>query len=357
MLNGADWSAYQGLTPDCTGLDFAIIKVTEGSTVYDDRTYKAQIAWARKHGLIVGHYHFGHAHPSAEVDYFLSHVDAQPGDFFVYDWEAGDAVNTATKDTWLRGIKAKRPKIKAGLYCNTNFWLHIDTDSYCGDFLYIADPNHAPGKPGISHSWVFDQYTIRNGVDQDVANFATKAAMAAYFAWTSTPTVVPPAPKPTAPAPAPKPTTHLWTDKTTWGGHVVNYGTAQALTLLQHFCGFALRVLQGSYNTTVAASGGTHAGGNAVDLAVPSDPMKAFYIAVILTWARWCGFAAWHRTPDQGPWVEHIHMILTGGGDPSPAAAAQISEYRAGRNGLANRVADDFWRPNPLRQFIYNPKG
>lgn len=365
MLNGADWSAYQGYTPDTRGLEFVIIKCTEGTSWFNSGAYRSQLTEARKAGLVVGHYHFGHGNPSAEADFFLSKVDLQPGEFIVYDWESSDAANLQTMETWLRKVKANRPKAKVGLYCNLNFWGHIDSPSYCGDFLFIADPNHAPGHPGISHTWAFDQYGITGSMDRDVANFPTKAAMQAYFTW-PTATVVPsPTSVSTRPSPAPvrkkrrkrkpAPVVHHWTDRTTWGGHVVNWATAEALTKLQDLCGFPLRVIQGSYNTGgVSASAGTHNGGNAVDVAVPTDPHMEH---ALLVHARMIGFCAWHRKPSQGPWIEHNHMILSGGGDPSPAAAAQIYAYWHNKNGLANNGPDDFWRPTPLRTFHFDPKG
>lgn len=100
-------------------------------------------------------------------------------------------------------------------------------------------------------------------------------------------------------------------------------------------------VTQGSYQSTVSASAGTHDKGGAVDL-------------------RWCGhdkcilnlrkagMAAWHRRPSQGPWPDHIHAVVVNHPLLAPSAARQVVSYRAGRNGLANNGADDGPRLNPI---------
>lgn len=102
---------------------------------------------------------------------------------------------------------------------------------------------------------------------------------------------------------------------------------------------------QGSYTASVAASAQTHAGGGAIDFALSGWTDAQVWDA--LTQARRRGLVLWHRTPAQG-FAPHMHGIVDGcphlSGLSNPVlgtAAWQIREYRAGRNGLAGRGADD----------------
>jgi hypothetical protein len=90
-----------------------------------------------------------------------------------------------------------------------------------------------------------------------------------------------------------------------------------------------LRLMQGSWSTSVAASGGTHAGAGAMDVA-PNSASWDRAVSVI----RSLGAIAWHRTPAQGPWGHHIHSITPGVPGLSPAAQRQVASFRAGGNGL-----------------------
>jgi hypothetical protein len=136
-------------------------------------------------------------------------------------------------------------------------------------------------------------------------------------------------------------------ERITFRGKTLDRKTAAALAIAERRLGYELTITQGSYNPGgVGASGGTHDRGGVVDLA-------AFDAARKVRVLRSLGFAAWHRLPSQGPWVEHVHAVLAGHEDLSPAAAAQVVAYRNGRNGLANNAPD----PNTFRPdvtFDYN---
>jgi len=125
-------------------------------------------------------------------------------------------------------------------------------------------------------------------------------------------------------------------------GHTLNKRTADMLNRAEQMLGHDLDIMQGSYNSTVGASAGTHDGGGAVDVAATSNPAK-----VVLA-LRKVGFAAWHRLPSQGPWPEHIHAIAIGDGELSSGAKLQVQEYYAGQNGLANHGPDDGPRLHPI---------
>jgi hypothetical protein len=108
--------------------------------------------------------------------------------------------------------------------------------------------------------------------------------------------------------------------------------------------GYPLTIVQGSYNTTVEASKGTHDGGGCMDLA-PFD------------WERKCrvlrqlGDTAWHRPAIPGVYGEHIHTVDAGCGNLASIAAAQVQDYRNKRNGLKGHAKDTQWRPDPIPAF------
>jgi peptidoglycan hydrolase-like protein with peptidoglycan-binding domain len=96
---------------------------------------------------------------------------------------------------------------------------------------------------------------------------------------------------------------------------------------------------QGSYNAGgVAASAGTHDGGGAIDIRASTMTANGAWLCVQAL--RKAGFAAWYRTPSEGPWAAHIHAIAIGDRDMSSGARAQVASYFAGRNGLANNAKD-----------------
>ena len=99
-----------------------------------------------------------------------------------------------------------------------------------------------------------------------------------------------------------------------------------------------VQVTQGSYSTAVGASAGTHSGGGAVDIAlVGLSDDDAHTIETVL---REVGFAAWYRTAIPGVWPRHVHGIAAGCGDLASQAAAQVTDYRNGRDGLAGHGPD-----------------
>lgn len=130
---------------------------------------------------------------------------------------------------------------------------------------------------------------------------------------------------------------------TEYDGDRVDWLTRAALELTAERLGYPLTVTQGSYNPGgVAASGGTHDGGGVVDLA-PYDHQGK--VAAL----RRVGFAAWYRPElwrnGRRVWPDHIHAVLIGNRKLSTEARWQVTEYLAGRNGLADRGDD----PGPRR--------
>jgi GH25 family lysozyme M1 (1,4-beta-N-acetylmuramidase) len=131
--------------------------------------------------------------------------------------------------------------------------------------------------------------------------------------------------------------------------YVVDWKTRAALEEAERRLGYTLTLFQGSYNTTVKASGGTHDGGGVVDLAPADHEHKVKVLRAI-------GFAAWYR-PKTVDWDPHIHAVLVGHEKLSPEAQRQVVQYRNGTNGLKSRAPDATPRPNPVPVFQYPPKG
>ena len=128
--------------------------------------------------------------------------------------------------------------------------------------------------------------------------------------------------------------------RTTFSGSTVNQRTREMLVEAESLLGRDIVVTQGSYNAGgVSASAGTHDGGGAVDISVNELTTTQRWETVEAL--RTVGFAAWLRTPDQGPWPYHIHAIAVGDTDLPHSARNQVADYYVGKNGLASHAADN----------------
>jgi hypothetical protein len=124
--------------------------------------------------------------------------------------------------------------------------------------------------------------------------------------------------------------------------------TIAAIEAAEKKGGHEFEITQGSYQSSVEQSAGTHDRGGAVDFAWCGH-------WTCLRALREVGFAAWHRTPAQGDWSHHVHAVLIDHPDLAPSAARQVTAYRNGRNGLANNGPDDGPRVNPIPVFKWPP--
>ncbi|MBC2874167.1 MULTISPECIES: glycoside hydrolase family 25 protein [Streptomyces] len=179
MIHGVDVSSYQSENYSVAGQDFAFVKVTEGMS-YTNPKWVAQRDRARAAGLVVGYYHYvTPGSMSAQADRFLGKIALRAGDVLALDWEES-GVSCADKDRWLARVAARAPGHRVVLYCNRDFWFHRDTTSRAGDGLWIADPDHAAGRPGVQFPWTFHQYGTSGGIDRNVARFADRAALRSW---------------------------------------------------------------------------------------------------------------------------------------------------------------------------------
>jgi GH25 family lysozyme M1 (1,4-beta-N-acetylmuramidase) len=178
MLQGIDVSAYQSSAYNTGGLSFVFIKATEGHS-YVNPKLTAQTKTGRNAGCVVGFYHFlWPGSLTTQAEYFVNHSPEKAGDILAVDWETtgdGTHASNAEKDSFIRKVKQLRPHNRVVLYTNRDFWLNIDTTSYAGDGLWIAD-YVTEGHPRIKAKWRFHQYTSEPH-DKNVANFSSKSAL------------------------------------------------------------------------------------------------------------------------------------------------------------------------------------
>lgn len=123
-------------------------------------------------------------------------------------------------------------------------------------------------------------------------------------------------------------------------GKRLNTRTRDMILAAEKILGYQFTIIQGSYNSGVAASAGTHDGGGAVDVWGKGSAHVPTEVAAL----RKVGFAAWGRTPSQGNWGYHIHAIAVRDPEMSRGAANQVVAYFNGRNGLASNGKDTFIR-------------
>lgn len=128
--------------------------------------------------------------------------------------------------------------------------------------------------------------------------------------------------------------------RVTYRGKKMNTRTRDMLLAAENILGYQLNVIQGSYNSGVGASAGTHDGGGALDVWGKGGSHVSTEVAAL----RKVGFAAWGRTPSQGNWGYHIHAIAIGDAELSRGARNQVTSYKNGRNGLASNGKDTFTR-------------
>lgn len=180
MIPGIDISGYQPTDQAPGNAQFAMIKATEG-THYTSPAQVEQAAHMRGLGLIIGFYHLlWPGSIQAQAEYFVQQCASLQGDLLACDWEPtdGGSATCAEKDAFLAAVRQLRPGHKTLLYCDTDFWLHHDTTSQCGDGLWIADYTTA-GKPRIQHPWTLHQYAD-SPLDQDVAQFPNGTSMLSW---------------------------------------------------------------------------------------------------------------------------------------------------------------------------------
>lgn len=176
-LLGVDVSSHQANWAGLASNEYyGWVKATEG-TSYVNPEHDDQVAKIRAAGKQVGHYHWlVKGKTQDQVDYFFSKANVQPGDMIALDWEDSSRPPNDEKDAWIRSAQAKVDgSSKVGLYCNRDWWLNMDTTSFYGDYLWIANYTSA-SDPGIEADWTFWQYTS-TPYDKNRGKFASLSAL------------------------------------------------------------------------------------------------------------------------------------------------------------------------------------
>lgn len=118
--------------------------------------------------------------------------------------------------------------------------------------------------------------------------------------------------------------------------------------------GRSLRIIQGSYNDSVAASAGTHDYDAVFDVEITGMSWPEAQ-----HWLRENGWAAWVRTPAQG-FTYHIHMVslprykLKWVSKVGEYVPGQVVDYYNHEDGLAGGGHDPSWFPPNIRATIFN---
>lgn len=134
-----------------------------------------------------------------------------------------------------------------------------------------------------------------------------------------------------------------------WRGRTnVDALTIACIEHAEQLAGHRFTVTQGSYQAGGGDpnSAGTHDAGGVVDLRWTGRRGDVHAL-------RAAGMAAWHRTPAQGPWPDHIHAVVIGHPLLAPAAARQVADYLAGRDGLADNRPDPGPRLTPIPRPVW----
>ena len=104
-LTGTDVSSYQGDTPNLDGLDFVIVKATQGIG-YVNPSHAPVVAAARAAGKLAGHYHFlDDSSPEAQAQYFWDNAGWIAGEQLAVDVEAPFADTPGGVDATRRFVE------------------------------------------------------------------------------------------------------------------------------------------------------------------------------------------------------------------------------------------------------------
>lgn len=229
-LKGSDYSSWQAPNVNLDGLDFAIVKTTEGVS-YVNPNAAAQLAQVKARGLRAATYHFADGDdPVNEARHYVGSFGKQGIQALDMEHPAVDQI--ADPPAWCRAFLDEVLRLtgnKGVLYIDgatlirfRSTWHKVSDGDYG---LWVAAWNPT-GPPADVSPWPFAalwQYadTSQTGGDADIFE-ADAAAWDAYagntgslppVVPTSTPTPpapAPPAPRPPAPAPAPADGPIIW---------------------------------------------------------------------------------------------------------------------------------------------------
>lgn len=356
--DGIDLSHYQGGDLDFhaarrAGVLFVSHKTTEAlDPKYVDAFYTRRRREVADAGMLFGGYHFarpGQSGGAAQAQWFLRHATPGDGDLWpMLDLEDDDGLNTAQLTAWVDDwVTVMRREVGCVGFIYTQYDLDDDFAAPLWRARY-SDAMSLPTVPKPWRHWTVWQWS--NGeyphtplnltpgighVDANMMHTTMPAKLLERF------TLGGPKPKP-----KPEPNVPNAYDRISSRGVTLNRRTDAMLTEMERRLGYPLSVTQGSYHAGFNPSGGTHDGGGAVDLANYDWENKVRV-------GRDVGFAIWHRTADQGDWNDHLHGIAIGDKELSSAAADQVDDYYAHKDGLYYHRPDNTPHPDPIPVFDY----
>lgn len=129
-------------------------------------------------------------------------------------------------------------------------------------------------------------------------------------------------------------------------GKALDLSTYRKIKQAEDILGRAIRVTQGSYSTSVRASGSTHSRGGVFDTGTGGNVPLLRRINAAL---HRVGFASWVRSPSQGPWPWHVHAIEIGNKLAHSSAQKQVQSYLRGGTGLGALPSEIFRKPGAFR--------
>ena len=116
---------------------------------------------------------------------------------------------------------------------------------------------------------------------------------------------------------------------------------------------FLIRLAQGSFSHSVAASGSTHDGDAVVDVRTRGIGMDTGEIRMLSQSLKQAGAQPFTRDERDGM-DPHLHVLFATDGQMSDSAKRQVADYDAGLNGLTNRKKDrNPYRTNPRLRYSY----
>lgn len=163
MLKGVDLSHWQSTFNNFSGVDFAIIKATEG-VGYVDPACDTLYQRAKKAGKLLGVYHY--ARPNlgnsavSEANWFVKNIQGYLHEaILVLDWEEGDLGNVAWAKAFLDRVK-ELTGIKALIYMSASPMSSYDWSSVANaDYgLWVANYGTNNGQP---QEQVFNRYPLK----------------------------------------------------------------------------------------------------------------------------------------------------------------------------------------------------
>lgn len=144
-----------------------------------------------------------------------------------------------------------------------------------------------------------------------------------------------------------------------YDGHTVTVRTRDALLYAERLWQQRgrhhkkIRLAQGSFSSSVAASANSHKGDAVVDVRTAGVGLDAKETRALLRALRDAGFACWIRD-DRDGMPPHIHACLIADPEMDPSSKAQCVDYDKGLNGLRNRGKDrNIYRHKPKIRFSW----